>query len=398
MEKRKVNVGLFGYRFMGKAHSNAYRQASRFYDLEWEPVLKCLCGRDEDALAAAAQQFGFEEIDTDWRRVVERSDIDLVDVSTPGHMHMPIAIAAAEAGKIVWCEKPLANSLDEARQMHEAVEAAGVANMVFHNYRFCPAVALAREMVRSGSLGKIYHFRAVYLQDWIADKAFPLVWRLQSKFAGSGALGDIAAHSIDLARLIVGEISEVCGDLKTFIKERPLASSVDSSLGAAASSEVGEVDVDDAALFLARFECGAVGTFEASRFATGRKNYNRFEVNGSLGSIAFNLERMNELEYYNAEDPEGFRGFRVIQATEAVHPYAGAWWPPGHIIGYEHTFTNQVAYGFGEMAKGNTLTPSFLDGLKNQAVLDAVSRSSEKRAWQSITPSPTRGREDRLTH
>ncbi|MCH8273407.1 MAG: Gfo/Idh/MocA family oxidoreductase, partial [Armatimonadetes bacterium] len=287
MAKRKVRIGLIGYQFMGKAHSNAYRQAPRFFDMEWTPELKVICGRHEGPLKEAAEKFGWQETETDWRRVIEREDVDLIDVSTPGHLHAPISIAAAEAGKIVWCEKPLANTLDEAIQMREAVEKAGVYHAIFHNYRFCPAVALAKRMIDEGALGQIYHFRGVYLQDWIASPDFPLVWRLQKEYAGSGALGDIAAHSIDLARFLVGEIENVCGRLKTFVEERPILKETPDMLGGKVAYEAGrgKVTVDDAAVFIAEFSNGAMGTFEATRFAVGRKNYNRFEINGSRGSL-----------------------------------------------------------------------------------------------------------------
>jgi predicted dehydrogenase len=384
MPKRKIRIGLIGYQFMGKAHSNAYRQAPRFFDLEWEPVLKVICGRHESAVKSAAEKYGWEEYETDWRRVVERKDIDLIDVSTPGHLHAPISLASAQAGKAVWCEKPLANTLQEAHEMHSAVKKAGVFHALFHNYRFCPAVALAKKMIENGELGEIYHFRAVYLQDWIVDPNFPLVWRLQKEFAGSGALGDIAAHSIDLARYLVGEIQEVVGCLNTFIQERPLLAQTEGGLSATASDQKGQVTVDDACAFLTRFHNGAMGTFEASRFALGRKNYNRFEINGSKGSLVFNLERMNELEYYNHSDPEDKRGFRVIQVTEKSHPFVSPWWPPGHIIGYEHTFIHLVADGFQKMAKGENPSPNFDDGLANQKVLNAVERSAQTGQWEKV--------------
>ncbi|MCW5945532.1 MAG: Gfo/Idh/MocA family oxidoreductase [Fimbriimonadales bacterium] len=385
MSKRKIRIGMVGYQFMGKAHSNAYRQAPRFFDMDWEPELAVLCGRTEGSLRAAAEKFGWQETETDWRRLVERKDIDLIDVSAPGNLHAPISIAAAENGKMVWCEKPLANTLGEAVAMKEAVDRAGVFHAIFHNYRYCPAVQLARKMIEDGVLGRIYHFRAVYLQDWIADPSFPLVWRLDKTIAGSGAHGDIAAHIIDLARFLVGEFEEVCGHLETFIKQRPKLAATDDRLGGVASSEMGEVTVDDASMFLARFESGAIGTFEATRFAVGRKNHNRFEINGSGGSIVFNLERMNELEFYNANDSAEHRGFQLIQTTDSVHPFASAYWPVGHIIGYEHTFINLVADGFSRMSRGENPTPSFEDGVRNQAILDAVERSSGSRRWEKVS-------------
>jgi len=386
MSKRKLNVALIGYQFMGKAHSNAYRQVARFFDdLEVEPVMKVICGRNEENVRKAAQKYGWEEYDTSWERVVERKDIDLVDVSVPGNMHAPIAIAAANAGKMVLCEKPLANTLAEARQMVEAVQKNKVPNALCHNYRFAPAVQLAKQLIDEGRIGKIYHFRGTYLQDWIVDPNFPLVWRLQKEVAGSGAHGDLNAHLIDMARFLVGEIAEVSGMMETFIKQRPKLAASDDRLGGVASSEMGEVTVDDAALFLVRFENGAIGSIEATRFALGRKNYNRFEINGSKGSLVFNMERMNELEVYLQDDPPHIRGFRVVQATDSVHPFMSAWWPVGHIIGYEHTFINLVYTMLKAFDKGEEFKPNFADGVRNQAVLEAVDISSQQKRWVSIS-------------
>lgn len=384
MSKPTLTVGLIGYQFMGKAHSNAYRQAGRFFDLPYTLRMKTLCGRNEAAVRTAAATYGWEGIETDWRKVIEDPEIDIIDVSTPGNTHCEIAIAAAQAGKMVWCEKPIGNTLSEAEQMVQAVRQSGKPSVVFHNYRKAPAVAFARKMIEEGRLGTIYHIRATYLQDWIADPEFPLVWRLQRAVAGSGTHGDIASHIIDLGRYLIGEFDEVSGMLHTFIKNRPLAGAIDDRLGAAASTERGEVDVDDASLFLARFKNGALGTFEATRFAVGRKNYNRFEINGSKGSLVFNLERMNELEYYNNEDPEGLQGFRLIQATESAHPFAGNYWPVGHIIGYEHTFVNLVADACFAISKGERPNPDMEDGYQNQRVLDAVERSHASRSWISL--------------
>lgn len=382
--KSELTVGLIGYQFMGKAHSNAYRQVNRFFDLPIQVRMKTLCGRNEAAVTAAAQTFGWEKVETDWRKVIADPEIDAIDISTPGDSHCEIACAAAEAGKIVLCEKPIGNTLAEAEKMAEAVQKAGVHHAVFHNYRKAPAVALAKQMIAEGRLGTIYHWRAVYLQDWIADPNFPLVWRLQKEHSGSGAHGDINSHIIDLSRHLVGGISEVSGMLKTFIEDRPLVGEVNDRLGASASNQTGKVTVDDAALFLARFENGAIGTFEATRFAVGRKNHNRFEINGSKGSIVFNLERMNELEFFDNTDPEHLRGFRLIQATESFHPYAGQYWPVGHIIGYEHTFVNLIADVITAISKGEPCSPDLIDGLKNQRVLDAVERSHESRSWVQI--------------
>jgi predicted dehydrogenase len=384
MSKKKVNVGLIGYQFMGKAHSNAYRQVGHFFDLPVEVGMHTICGRNEDAVSKAAATFGWESYETDWRKVVANPEIDVIDVSTPGNTHAEIAIAAAKAGKAVFCEKPIGNTLSEAKAMLDAIVEAKVPHAVFHNYRKAPAVALAKQLIDEGRLGKIYHMRATYLQDWIADPKFPLVWRLQKEIAGSGAHGDINAHIIDLGRYLVGEFDEVSGMLHTFIKERPIAGSIDSNMGAAATEQMGQVTVDDASMFLAKFKNGALGTFEASRFAVGRKNYNRFEINGSGGSLVFNLERMNELEFYDNSVPERTHGFTTIQATEGSHPYAGHYWPVAHIIGYGETFINLLADAFTNMAEGKPISPNFVDGYENQRVLDAVERSSESRCWVKL--------------
>ena len=385
---KEINVGLVGYSFMGKAHSNAYRKVSMFFDSGALPVMKAICGRNETEVSAAATKFGWESYETSWKRLVERDDIDLVDISTPGDTHRDIAVAAAEAGKHVFCEKPLANSLSEAKQMLDAVQKAKVRHMVAFNYRRVPAVVLARQLIDEGKIGKIYHWRAVYLQYWILDPNFPLVWRLVKKHAGSGAHGDLNAHIIDLAHYLVGDISEVVGMDTTFIKERPLVESVDAALGARPGKgrkNMGRVTVDDATLFLARFKNGALGSFEATRFAGGRRNYNRFEINGSKGSIAFNLEKMNELQYYSRDDEHHARGFREIIVNEGVHPYLSAWWPPGHIIGWEHTFVHEVHDLLSAIAKGKDVHPDFNDGVRCQAVLEAVSLSARERRWIRIS-------------
>ena len=382
---KKLNIGLVGYQFMGKAHSNAYRQIARFFpELGIDPVLKVLCGRSEDKVKAAAEKFGFETYETDYEALCAREDIDLIDVVTPGESHVPISIAAAKAGKMVFCEKPLANTVAQAQSMVDAVKSAGVPNAVCFNYRGIPALALAKRMIEDGRLGTVYHWRSVYLQDWIVDPNMPLVWRLQGDVAGSGALGDLAAHSIDLARWLVGEVTEVNGMLDTFVKQRPLLAESDDRLGGKASDKMGQVTVDDSAIFTARFSDGAVGTFEATRMAAGRKNHHRIEINGSKGSVVFNMERMNELEFYSTEDAADARGFRLIQTTDSEHPYTGAYWPVGHVIGYEHTFINLIRDMLEAFEAGKPFSPSFADGLACQKVLDAVSRSSESRAWEAI--------------
>ena len=371
--KKTVNVAMIGYQFMGRAHSNAWRQVSRFFDVPVEPVMKVVCGRNEEAVRAAAGHLGWEEHETDWRRLIERKDIDIIDICSPGDAHMPQAIAAAEAKKVVFCEKPLANTLAEAEKMLDAVKKNRVTHMICHNYRRAPAVTLAKQMIEAGEIGEIYHYRGTYLQDWIVDPAFPRVWRLQKSVAGSGALGDIASHSIDLARYLVGEITEVSGLLKTFIKERPMPND---------PKKTGKVDVDDAALSLVKFRNGAIGSIEGTRFALGRKNYNRFEINGSKGSLVFDLERMNELELYKEEGPNS--GFRTIMVTDAKHPFVAGWWPPGHIIGYEHTFTHTVFDLLNAVANKKTPVPNFDDGVRNQRVLDAIEKSAKSKQWEKI--------------
>ena len=373
---KEINVALFGYKFMGRTHSNAYRQVGPFMSPPLVPRMRVLCGRDAEAVARAADSLGWEESATDWREVVEREDIDLVDIATPGESHAEIAIAAAETGKAVLCEKPLANTLSEAEAMLAAVEKAGVVNMLCHNYRRAPAVMLAKRMIDAGELGEIYHYRGTYLQDWVVDPELPLLWRFQKEKAGSGALGDIGSHSLDLARFLVGEIVEISGDLETFIKERPLVDDPAST---------GPVTVDDAATALVRFTSGALGTIEGTRLALGRKNHNRFEINGSKGSLSFDLERMNELEVYLESAPPEQRGFRRILVTDPEHhPYIGSWWPPGHIIGYEHTFTHTVYDLLEGIESGQSPQPNFEDGVRNQRVLEAWERSARSRQWEKV--------------
>jgi predicted dehydrogenase len=377
-----IGVGLVGYKFMGRAHSNAYRQVAAFFpDVALRPEMKAICGRDEAAVKQAAEQFGWQGYETDWRRLVARQDIGLVDVSTPGSSHAEISIAAATNGKHVFCEKPLANTLLEARQMLNAVQHNKVVGMVNFNYRRMPAVQLAKQLIDSGRLGTIYHWRAVYLQDWIIDPNFPIVWRLDKSQAGAGSLGDLGAHSIDLARMLLGEITEVTGLTETFIKRRPVLAGTTGGLSAVGGQEMGEVTVDDAALFLARFANGAVGTFEATRFAKGRANYNSFEINGSKGSVVFDVERMNELNVMLEDEQPDVVGFRNVQVSSGVHPYMSAWWPTGHIIGWEHTFTHGVLDLLNGIARGESPAATFEDGLRCQAVLDAVEKSAGSRQW-----------------
>ena len=378
----EIGVGLVGYKFMGRAHSNAYRQLPRFFDVDPVPRMAAICGRDEAGVREAAGSLGWESYETDYRRLIERDDVGLVDVVTPGNTHREIVLAALEAGKHVICEKPLANTLAEAEEMLAAAREAGTVNTVCFNYRRAPAVQLAKKLIDEGRLGTIRHWRATYLQDFIMDPGFPLIWRLRKELAGSGALGDIGAHSVDLAQFLLGGISEVVGMMETFVKERPLEeASTGGGLLASGGAETGEVTVDDAAAFLARFENGAMGTFEATRFAAGRRNKNAFEINGSKGSVAFNLERMNELEAFFVDDDADVQGFRTVNVTEPDHPFAGAWWPPGHILGYEHTFVHTLKDLMDGIKAGESPAPTFEDAYRVQAVLDAVERSAGGGGW-----------------
>lgn len=383
-EKKQVRIGMIGYKFMGKAHSHAYRDVPFYFDSNVEPVLQAICGRDEEGVKEAAHKMGWSSYETDWRKLIERDDIDLIDIVTPNNSHAEIAIAAAKAGKHVFCEKPLAMTMDEAQEMLKAVEENGVMHVINHNYRFSPAIQWAKKLITEGRLGKIYHVRATYLQDWIMDPAFPLVWRLNKEVCGSGSHGDLAAHSIDLARFLVGEFEEVSGILETFIKERPIVESSSGLSGSASTDTYGKVEVDDASIFLARFENGAIGTFEATRFAGGNRNGNRIEINGEKGSIRWNMEKMNELDVYFHNDEPGLQGFRTVSCTEEIHPFAGSYWPAGHIIGYEHTFINLIADMLNSLDKGENPEPNFVDGVRNQAVLAAVEQSSETKRWISV--------------
>lgn len=380
-----LRVGMIGCNFMGKAHSNAWRQAGRFFDLPARIEMKTICGRNAQRVAEAQNRLGWSDAATDWRAVVEDPAIDIIDICTPNDTHAEIAIAAAQAGKAVLCEKPLARTVEESARMAAAVKKAGVPNMVCHNYRRIPAIALAKKMIANGDLGdRIYHYRARYAQDWILDPNFPLVWRLQSKIAGSGTHGDIDAHIIDLGRYLVGEIKEVCGVMETFIRERPAQGKADAGLGATGSGKMGRVTVDDAVSWIGRFRNGALANLEATRFAAGRKNHITLEINGSKGSLAFNFEDMNRLEYFNSEDPEDRRGFRSIIVTEPVHAFANAFWPAGHIIGYEHTFIATCADFARAVVAGKSVQPTFEDGLQNERVLAAVETSAKTRQWVKV--------------
>lgn len=371
-----IRVALLGTKFMGKAHSQAYRNVNMYFPDAPPVEMKAIVGRNPKETETARRLFGWQEASTDWRSVVARPDIDLVDISTPGDLHCEMALAAAAAGKHIVCEKPLANTLAEAKKMLAAVEKAKVRHLLMHNYRRVPAVTLARNLITEGRLGRIYHFRARYLQDWAMSPDLHLVWRFSAASAGSGALGDLGAHIIDLGRYLCGEITEVAATLETFIKQRPAEPG---------STRKVKVTVDDAAILLARFQNGALGAFEASRFARGRKNQNTFEINGSKGSIVFDLEHLNVLKFYSAEEPAAVQGFHdILCVTKGVHPYADAWWFDGHILGYEHTFTHTI-YDFLKAIHSRTkIHPNFVDGVRNQAVLEAAVRASAGRRWVKV--------------
>jgi predicted dehydrogenase len=387
-----LGVGMVGYAFMGAAHSQAWRVAPRFFRLPLEPRMAVVAGRRADAVEEAARRLGWADTETDWRKLLVRDDVQLVDICTPGDTHAEIAVAALEAGKHVLCEKPLANTVAEAEQMAAAAEHAasrGVLAMVGFTYRRVPAVALARQLVAEGRIGEVRHVRAQYLQDWIADESAPMSWRLEKDRAGSGALGDIGAHVVDLAQHVTGQrITGVSGMLETFVHERPLPAGEGGALRGAGGEGRGRVTVDDATAFLARLDGGGMATFEATRFAWGRKNAIRLEVNGSAGSLAFDFEDMNVLHYYDATEDARLAGFRRIVVTEPSHPYVGAWWPAGHGLGYEHGFVHQAVDLVEAVAAGRQPEPSFADGLRVQRVLDAVERSAtHESTWTPVEES-----------
>ncbi len=361
---------------MGKAHSNAWRQAPRFFDLPAEVEMSTLCGRRPSAVRQAGATLGWAKTAIDWRAVLDDPAIDLIDISTPNDSHAEIALAAAEAGKAILCEKPLARTVAEAERMTAAVREARVVNMVCHNYRRVPALALAREMIARGDLGeRLFHFRARYAQDWIVDPKFPLVWRLRADAAGSGSLGDLGSHLVDLGRYLVGEFREVCALSETFVKQRPWPGQ---------RLKRGKVTVDDAVSVIGRFRNGALASLEATRFAPGRKNGLTIEINGSEGSLRFDLEQMNRLLFYRGKDPETERGFREILVTETAHPYIKQWWPPGHLLGYEHSLVHTVADFVRAVVAKKNVAPTFLDGLANQRVLAAIDQSARAKKWMQL--------------
>jgi predicted dehydrogenase len=377
MAKKKLNVGMVGYGFMGRTHSNAFAQAGHFFDLPYEPVLKAVAARDAGKLKAFAAKWGYESSETDWRKMVERKDIDLIDIASPNDTHMEIALAAAEAGKMVMCEKPLGRSAAESIKMVEAVERAKVANMVWYNYRRVPAVTLAKQLIDDGKLGRIFHYRAKFLQDWTISKDLPQggagLWRLDVGVAGSGVTGDLLAHCIDTAMWLNGGIDKVCGMTETFIKERQHT----------LTGKVEKVGIDDASLFLARFANGALASFEATRYARGHKALYTFEINGEHASIAWDLHDLHRLQYFDHRDEGRVRGWRSLHISDGDHPYMNKWWVPGLQIGYEHTFIHQAADFLEGVGTGKPASPTFRDGLATDLVTDAVLKSARTGQWEN---------------
>lgn len=383
MKKAQVDVALVGSGFMGRAHSNGLRQVDTFFDLPVSVVRKVLAARNPVTGEKIAKAFGWQERVADWRELLDRDDIDVVDIGTPGFTHSEIAIAAMKAGKAVICEKPLANTLAEAEEMAAVAEETGVITMCNFNIRATPAVALARKMIREGKLGKIHQWRAAFQQGWLVSKDFPLTWRLQKDKAGSGALGDLGAHSIDLARSLVGEIQSVNALMHTFTKQRPIPL-VDEGRHSKPSGKMGEVTVDDSVWAILAFENGAYGTMEATRMATGQMVGNRFEVYGDKGGLMFDFMRLNELQYFDMTEGAEYQGWRNINATGPMHPYLEGWWPKGHTLGYEHTFAHLFRDFFIAYAEGKPASPDFSDALRTQAVLAAIEQSSDTRQWVDV--------------
>ncbi|HUI72594.1 MAG TPA: Gfo/Idh/MocA family oxidoreductase, partial [Spirochaetia bacterium] len=367
---KQINVGLIGHKFMGRAHTHAYTDLPLFFDTGIDVVKHTICA-DEDGVKAVAARWGWENWSTDWHELVESPEIDLIDIAAPSAIHSEVAIAACKAGKHVFCEKPLALRLEDAREMERAAREAGVVNMIGFNYRKVPALALAKKLIEAGELGELFHFRGVYQQGWLVDPGYPLVWRLRKKAAGYGSHGDLGAHVVDIARFLVGEIASVCCLQRTFVKRRPKPSFEDG-LTAIAGNDMGDVDVDDASAFLAQFEGRqTMGYFEMTRYGTGHRNQNFIEINGSKGSLQFDMEKMNELEVYLTSDPAHLQGFRRVQVGEGEHPYLKAWWPAGHIIGYADTFVNQAFDLVCAIRDKSVASPDFADGVACQEVLEA---------------------------
>jgi predicted dehydrogenase len=375
---KKLNVGLIGCGFMGRTHSNASRRVNNFFDLEYQPVLKAVCDLDEARAAAFAAQWGYESYETDWRKLIARKDIDLVDITLPNNMHREVAIAAAKAGKMILCEKPLARNGPEGLKMVQAIEKAGVPNMVSYNYRRIPAVTLAKQLIDEGRLGRIFHYRAKFLQDWTISKDLPQggpgLWRLDVKVAGSGVTGDLLAHCIDTALWLNGSIDKVNAMTETFIKQRRHTE----------TGKVEKVGIDDACAFLARFKNGSLATFESTRYARGHKALYTFEINGEHASIFWDLHDLHRLQYFEHRDEGRLRGWRSIHVTDGDHPYMGQWWVPGLQIGYEHSFVHQLADFLDGLAKRKPAHPTFRDALETQYVCDAVLKSAKTDRWEKV--------------
>jgi len=375
---KQLNIGLIGYGFMGRAHSNAFRKVGNFFDLEYEPVLKAVCGRDDAKVKSFARRWGYQSTETDWRKLLARKDIDVVDIACPNDMHRDIALAAAKAGKMILCEKPLAMDGPEGLKMVQAVEKAGVPNMVWYNSRRVPAITLAKQLIDEGRLGRIFHYRAKFLQDWTISKDLPQggagLWRLDVKVAGSGVTGDLLAHCIDTAVWLNGGMDKVTAMTETFIKQRK------HNL----TGKVEKVGIDDACAFLARFKNGSLATFESTRYARGHKALYTFEINGENASIFWDLHDLHRLQYFDHRDEGRVRGWRSLHITDGDHPYMGKWWVPGLQIGYEHTFVHQVADFLEGLAKGKPASPSFRDALETQYVCDAVLKSAGTGKWENV--------------
>jgi myo-inositol 2-dehydrogenase/D-chiro-inositol 1-dehydrogenase len=378
MSKPRLNIGVVGYGFMGRTHSNAFRKVSNFFDVPYEPVLKAICGRNQARAEAFQQTWGYESAETDWRRLVERKDIDVIDIASPNDTHAQVAIAAARAGKAILCEKPLGRNAAESKAMVEAAEKAGVSTMVWYNYRRVPAVTLAKELVSEGRLGRIFHYRAKFLQDWTISKDLPqggeALWRLDIEVAGSGVTGDLLAHCIDTAMWLNGQIDSVAAVTETFVKQRK------HNL----TGKVQKVGIDDASAFLARFANGSLGAFEATRYARGHKALYTFEINGENASIIWDLEDLHRLQYFDHRDEGRLRGWRSIHISDSDHPYMKHWWVPGLQIGYEHTFVHQAADFLTGLANGNVPGPSFRDGLATDYVTDAVLAAARNCDWEKV--------------
>jgi predicted dehydrogenase len=380
-QNKPLNIGMIGYGFMGRAHSNAYRKVNNFFDLEYRPVLKAVCARDREKAQAFADTWGYESVETDWKALLKRDDIDAVDICTPNNLHREIAIAAAEAGKTILCEKPLAINAAEGEEMVAAVEKAGVPNIVWYNYRRVPAVTLAKKLIDEGRLGRIFHFRSVFLQDWTIAADLPqggaALWRLDVNAAGSGVTGDLLAHCIDTAIWLNGSIQSVSAMTETFVKERK------HNL----TGQVEKVGIDDACAFLARFQNGSLATFESTRYARGHKALYTFEINGEHASIAWDLHDLHRLSYFDHKDDSLVRGWHSVHVTDTDMPYMDHWWVPGLQIGYEHSFVHQVADFLEGLAKGEVVGPTFKDALETQRVCDAVLQSAQQGKWLEIGSS-----------